>query len=64
MKTSPITIIKEALKSGRSLSEGKLIEKVEAEGFTARGAKVALTRFKNYGELERTETGSYFAHQS
>lgn len=64
MKTSPITIIKDALKNGVVRTEAKLIEKVEAEGFTARGAKVALTRFKNYGELERTETGSYFAHQS
>lgn len=59
MKTSPITIIKDALKSGAVRTQGKLIEKVEAEGFTARGAKVALTRFVNYGELVQTDTGSY-----
>lgn len=58
MKQSPITIIKDALKSG-ARTEAKLIEKVEAEGFTARGAKVALTRFVNYGELLRNDTGSY-----
>lgn len=59
MKTSPIQIIKAALQGGVVRTEAKLVEKVEAEGFTARGAKVALTRFKNYGELTRTATGSY-----
>lgn len=54
------TIIETELKKGPR-TESKLIEKCEAEGFAARGAKVALTRGTNAGRFQKTESGSYAA---
>lgn len=57
-KVTCYTLIEAELKKGPR-TEAKLIEKCEAEGFAARGVRVALTRGTNAGRFDKTDTGSY-----